>query len=249
MDDQRHERELLTLKTIAETLNRSTDLKPMLQSVLEELLNVTGLKTGWIFLSRNFNEFTCEADVQLPHALSMNNKKPMCSGSCWCLNKYWGGRLNEAVNIIECKRLEDALITNSGDTEGLTHHATVPLAAAGETFGLLNVGSPGKEKFIEEELTLLESVAFQIGTAIKRVNLFQNEQKRAENFSKLETITRKLWQHEQVDDIVHGIIEHTSRSFNWPIVGYFVQNGKQLILHSVYENLGITNDERILFYR
>ncbi|MGB7998965.1 MAG: GAF domain-containing sensor histidine kinase [Anaerobacillus sp.] len=239
MDDQRHERELLTLKTIAETLNRSIDLKPMLQSVLEELLKVTGLKTGWIFLSRNRNEFTCEADVQLPHALAMNEKKPMCSGSCWCLTKYWGGRLNEAVNIIECKRLEDALISNSGDTEGLTHHATVPLAAAGETFGLLNVGSPGKEKFTEEELTLLESVAFQIGTAIKRIILFQNEQKRVENFSKLETLTRKLWKREQVDAIVHDIIEHTSRSFNWPIVGYFVQNGKQLILHSIYENCGL----------
>lgn len=236
MNDQQHERELLTLKTIAETLNRSSDLKPMLQSVLEELLAVTGLQTGWIFLSGGRPEFTCTADVRLPHALSMNNKHPMCSGTCWCLNKYWDGKLNQAFNIIECKRLEDAVKNDLGDTEGLTHHATVPLTAAGETFGLLNVGSPGKEKFNEEELTLLESVAYQIGTAIKRTKLYQNEQKRAEHYAKLETLTRELWKREQGKDIINGIVEQTATSFEWPIVGYCSQEENHIIVHSVYED-------------
>ena len=41
------------------------------------------------------------------------------------------------------------------------------LKAGGEKFGLLNVASPGKTHFSEEELVLLQSVAFQIGTAFK----------------------------------------------------------------------------------
>ncbi len=235
VDDQRYERELLTLKTIAETLNRSTDLKTMLQSVLEELLNVTGLKTGWIFLSNYKKQFTCTADARLPEALALKEKEPMCKGTCWCLNKFWDGRLNEAVNIIECKRIEDAIHHKTGDTEGLTHHATVPLTAAGESFGILNVGSPGKEKFTEEELTLLESVAFQIGTAIKRVRLYQDEQKRAENYSKLESLTRELWKCEHTEEIINGIVRQTAQSFNWPIVGYFHNTGHQHLLHSLYD--------------
>ena len=244
MDHQRHELELLTLKTIAETLNRSTELKPMLQAVLEDLLSVTALTTGWIFLSTDKNKFTCEADVRLPAALAQKDKEPMCKGTCWCLNKYWDGRLNQAVNIIECKRLEDAMHYKTGDTEGLTHHATVPLTAAGESFGILNVGSPGKETFSDDELTLLESVAFQIGTAIKRIQLYQDEQKRAENYLRLETLTRELWHHECADNLISAIVHRTGVSFNWPLVGYILKTTPNDVLHSIYKNgeLSVVNE-------
>ncbi|WP_377891248.1 GAF domain-containing sensor histidine kinase [Alkalihalobacillus sp. R86527] len=240
-NEQNHEQELLTLKTIAETLNRSTDLNEMLQTVLEELLNVTGLKTGWIFLTDERMNFTCAADSALPQALSQNDKQLMSRGSCWCLNRYWDGRLKQAVNIIECKRLEDATNLKIGDTEGLTHHATVPLTAAGETFGLLNVGSPGKEQFSDEELTLLESVAFQIGTAIKRTLLFQSEQRRGENFSKLETITRELWNQERVDHIIDIVMKNTGKCYEWPFVGFFTKGDNDLLVTKRFSNGKIMN--------
>lgn len=168
--------DLLTLKVIAETLNQSNDLRDMLQSVLEKLLDVTGLTTGWIFLVEEKPNYTFVASHQLPPALARENKKPMCKGVCFCLNEYWRDHLNEPVNIIECKRLEDAKKYNWGDRCGLTHHATVPLSAGGERFGLLNVAAPNKERFTEEELTLLQSVAYQIGTAVKRIRLTQMQQ-------------------------------------------------------------------------
>ena len=46
-----------------------------------------------------------------------------------------------------------------------------------ERFGLLNVASPNKEHYSEEDLELLESVAFQIGSAIKRIQLTNKEKK------------------------------------------------------------------------
>ncbi|MCA0989068.1 GAF domain-containing sensor histidine kinase [Guptibacillus algicola] len=242
-DRQQHEQELVTLKVIAETLNRSTDLTVMLQSVLEELLNVTGLKTGWIFLTSEKMNFTCAADSKLPQALSQNDKQLMCHGSCWCLNRYWDGRLKQAVNIIECKRLEDATNLKIGDTEGLTHHATVPLTAAGESFGVLNVGSPGKEQFSDEELTLLESVAFQIGTAIKRTRLFQSEQKRGQNFSKLETITRELWNMERVDHIIDIVVKSTGNCYEWPFVGFFINEGNDIMLSKHFINGEVKNSK------
>ena len=57
------------------------------------------------------------------------------------------GKLERAVNIIECKRINNAIEYNWGDTEGILHHATVPLKAGGEKFGLLNVASPVKHIF------------------------------------------------------------------------------------------------------
>ena len=80
---------------------------------------------------------------------------------------------------MECKRIEDAIEEKAGDTCGLTHHATVPLGAGNERFGLLNVGSPYKTHFQKNELALLEAVAYQIGTALKRIKLTQREQETA----------------------------------------------------------------------
>lgn len=176
MEEETRLSRLKILKDIAELLNKGTDTRAVLSEVLKNLLNVTGLQTGWIFLVDQTGGYQLAAHENLPPALTLNQCAPMCSGDCWCLDRYLDGRLDKATNIIECKRLEDAVDFHWGETYGLTHHATVPLKAAEENFGLLNIGSPNKTHFNKEELALLESVALQIGTAIKRINLTQREQ-------------------------------------------------------------------------
>jgi len=64
------------------------------------------------------------------------------------------------------------------ETESITHHATVPLQSGNERFGLLNVASPNKDHYSEEDLELLESVAFQIGSAINGFYLRIKKKKR-----------------------------------------------------------------------
>ncbi|MCH1626046.1 GAF domain-containing sensor histidine kinase [Ferdinandcohnia quinoae] len=173
-EDRRYE-EISILKEIAELLNEGTDTKIVLSEVLRKLLHVTGLQIGWIFLIDDNGTQQLAADEALPPALTKNNKQRMCEGSCWCVNRYNKQSLNQATNIIECKRIEDALLDNAGETCGLTHHATVPLRAGEERFGILNVGSPNKTHFQRNELALLEAIAYQIGTALKRIKLTQLE--------------------------------------------------------------------------
>ncbi|QOR68811.1 GAF domain-containing sensor histidine kinase [Cytobacillus suaedae] len=173
---ERRIQELQTLKVIAETLNQCNELDAMLSEVLKELLHIIGLETGWIFLIDEKGNYTLAADYQLPPGLKWKHKSPMCEGGCWCLDKYNDGRLKGAANIMECKRIENAFKYEWGDTKGITHHATVPLRAGEEKFGLLNVAGPNKSHFSSEELALLEAVAYQIGSAIKRIKLAENEQ-------------------------------------------------------------------------
>jgi two-component system NarL family sensor kinase len=94
--------------------------------------------------------------------LTWENKKPMCEGDCWCLERYRDGRLQRAANVIECKRLGEAIEEQWGDTNGVTHHESIPLRAGSERFGVLNVASPNKTSFTNEELALLEAVALLI---------------------------------------------------------------------------------------
>ncbi|MEH7072398.1 GAF domain-containing sensor histidine kinase [Neobacillus drentensis] len=167
------------LKEIAELLNEGTDTNAVLSGVLKRLLQVTGLQAGWIFLIDEHGNHQLAADESLPPALAANQNQRMCHGGCWCVNKYNTKKLTKATNIMECKRIEEAIEDYAGETCGLTHHATVPLGAGNERFGILNVGSPYKTHFKKDELALLEAVAYQIGTALKRINLTQKEQENA----------------------------------------------------------------------
>ncbi|WP_339307218.1 GAF domain-containing sensor histidine kinase [Paenibacillus sp. FSL L8-0435] len=177
--------EMVTLKTIAETLNTSNDLNLMLDTVVGKLLELTGLTAGWMFLINERGEYTCVSDYNLPPALLRKDKEPMRTGTCWCVNRFKDGQLNHAVNIINCKRLEDAVEFQWGDTHNITHHATVPLRSGEKMLGLLNVAAPAKEHFSDSELALLQGVAYQIGSAIERMRLYRAEQRRADLYAKL----------------------------------------------------------------
>lgn len=232
-----HAEELVALKEIAGTLNVSNDMYDMLHTVLPKLLEVTGLRTGWIFLMDEAEQtYQCVADAQLPPALSWGEKTPMCEGSCWCVNKFWDRRLHHAVNIINCKRIEDAMEYKWGDTEGIYHHATVPLKAGEEWFGLLNVATPGKTHFSEEELALLESVGYQIGTALKRTSLYHAEQNRAERYVKLGEIGRQLGIVTDLHKVPAEVVEAIGRRFPWTSVSFFIPEQDQLSLRAVYRD-------------
>ncbi|SDX52415.1 hypothetical protein SAMN05444487_1222 [Marininema mesophilum] len=217
-----------TLRRIAETLNQSEDVRPLLQMVLKELLQVTGLSTGWIFLVEDEPEFTTVAMHHLPPALTQDHARPMCQGRCWCLDRVWDGRLHKAVNIMGCQRLDDAVKYQWGDTWGITHHATVPLTAGGEMIGLLNVASPGKENFSNEELALLQGVAYQIGTAVKKTWLVEAQQKRAERFSRLDEVSRRIWSFRSEDDLLEQAVHHLAEEFDWPFIALWLRQGNRL---------------------
>lgn len=167
------------LKEIAELLNEETEVKPMLQLALKKLLDGTNFETGWIFLTKDRRHHELVAHNNLPENLSQNSCQYLNKGGCWCISKYHNNELEKASNIIECQRIELANKTIEEKLSNITHHATVPLQSGPEKFGLLNVASPNTVRFSDDELALLESVAFQIGSAIKRIMLTKQEKEMA----------------------------------------------------------------------
>ncbi|RIW29620.1 GAF domain-containing protein [Bacillus salacetis] len=164
------------LKKIAELLNEETELQQMLSCALQVLINGTDFSTGWIFFIDKSGGHSLEAYHNIPSSLSEEGCCLLRNGGCWCVNRFRAGKLTKASNIIECQRIEKSITEERGDTGGIVYHATVPLQSGNESFGLLNVAAPEKTHFHDHELALLESVAFQIGSAIKRVMLTKKEQ-------------------------------------------------------------------------
>ncbi len=227
--------ELVALKEIAETLNGTNDMDRMLNDVLRKLLDVTGFTAGWIFiLDEPGDDRPCKAACQLPEALDADERQVMRGADCGCVESFYKGKLNRAVNIIECTRLACAIEQRLGDTEGISHHATVPLAAGGDRFGLLNVAEAGRERFTAEELELLQAVAYQIGTAIKRVKLYQVQERNAALFAKLNDVIQRMNAIRDVRELPQLAVQTIGDTFGWKHVSLFIHEQQQLSLRASY---------------
>ena len=190
------------LKEIAELLNEETEMIPMLNGALTKFLSGTKFETGWIFFIDKKGKSELVVQQNLPKALAHNGCQPLKRGGCWCVSRFRHDELNKASNIIECQRIEGAIEANVEDHEDITHHATVPLQSGQERFGLLNVASKNTIRFTDEELDLLESVAFQMGSAIKRIYL-TNEQQEIALVQERNRLARDL--HDSVNQLLFSV--------------------------------------------
>lgn len=172
-ETERRLRELETLKTIAETLNRSVELPRALAETLPLAVSLLGLRSAWIFLyDPAADAFEVVAGAGLPVALARDGGRRLCGGDCNCQYLYRTGGLEEPVNIVQCSRLQSA---PEEEREGLVYHASVPLRVEGRSLGILNVAAPGRHLFSEEDLALLLAIGYQLGVAIERARLVERQ--------------------------------------------------------------------------
>lgn len=165
---RRRNRELSILNAIAKALNQSVDLDEALRSTLASVVDLFDLQTGWIWLLREkTGESYLAAAQNLPPALA-NNPRHM-EGRCYCLDTYRAGDLEGAanVNIITCSRLSGLV----DGTDGLRHHASIPLYAHGKKMGVMNVASTNWRELSAEDLRLLYTIGDLLGMAVERIRL------------------------------------------------------------------------------
>jgi signal transduction histidine kinase len=164
--DMRH---MAVFRSIAEVLNRSFTLREALDGALHRIIELMDVQAGWIFLyDAESTTFRLAADVNLPAALAVAGKRRM-AGDCRCNAKLREGQFTEAINLIQCARLEQAL-PNSPESHT---HASVPLIAQDEAVGILNLLLTGGRSFSEGELNMLESIGHELAVTIQRASLFE----------------------------------------------------------------------------
>ncbi len=168
---QRRNSELSILSAIAQELNREVDLEQALRTTLAYIVRLFNLQTGWIWLMDECQDPYLAVAHHLPPALANNPHRMSGRTYCYCLDSYQNGDLEGAanVNVITCTRLEGIV----DGTDGLRHHASVPLHAYGEKLGVLNVASRDWRELSEDDLRLLYAVGDMLSMAIERGRLFR----------------------------------------------------------------------------
>lgn len=190
------------LRMIAEYLNQETNRDTMLNEALKLLIDNSEFDTGWIFFIDKNGEHDLAAHYNLPVGLKENDYEKLFNGKCWCVNQYNRDNLKNATNIIACSRLEKLMREDASKNEGITHHATVPLISSGDSFGILNVASKYVKAYDKDTLDLLESVAFQIGSTLKRIELTKIEKENA-RIQERQRLARDL--HDSISQTIFSI--------------------------------------------
>jgi serine phosphatase RsbU (regulator of sigma subunit) len=182
--EEREIARLRALNGLAEQLNRTSDMQSTLTAALETLLSLMSLQTAWAFLLPSasspsvtvsvsaYDRFALAAASGLPPGLEKDDRHWLKDPHlCHCQSVLLGGQLKRAVNVVECTRLLDAARDN-GDNQGLLFHASVPIVASGQPFGILNVATQDWQFLTAADLHLLSAVGSQVAIALERARLF-----------------------------------------------------------------------------
>lgn len=115
---------LRALNYLAEHLNRSCDVRSLLATVVETLVQVMGLRTAWAFLwteagphvttgaSDAPHDFALAACCGLPLGLERDDRGDLCRGpDCHCQRLLRAGQLNRAVKY--CRMYPLAVLPSS----------------------------------------------------------------------------------------------------------------------------------------
>ncbi|MFC4601258.1 GAF domain-containing sensor histidine kinase [Cohnella hongkongensis] len=229
--------ELLALKEIAEVLHSSNEMDEMLGAVLHKLLQVTEFNAGWIFLIDDEEPgYDCAAAENVPRALNSGSYALSCGEECFCIDSFRSRRLERDSNVIECQRIRSSIGHRTGDADAFRHHVTVPLKAGQERFGLMNVGAADRERFTDDELALLHAVALQIGMAIKRIRLYQRQERNALLYAKLGDVIQQLNSVHEPSQLPVQAVRMIGDAFEWPNVSLFTSKNEELSLWAQYKD-------------
>jgi two-component system NarL family sensor kinase len=169
-DLQRRNHELSVLNEVARELNRSVNLDEALGFTMERVAELLGLRTGWVWLRNEATgRFYLAAARNLPPALAGDPTRMDGAGYCYCLDTYKRGDLAGAanINVVTCSRLSGLV----DGTDGLRHHASIPLYAGEAKLGVMNLASPDWRSLSPEDLQLLYTIGDLLSIAVERARL------------------------------------------------------------------------------
>jgi two-component system NarL family sensor kinase len=173
----RHELEIIG--SVAEALNSAPSIEEALDRTLALVTDLLDLQTGWVWLvDPETGHIYRAAARNLPPYLQ---EPARMSGESWCLciGEFRDGTLSARnIDIIQCSRLAP-VARRKELTRNLAHHASVPLSFQGKPLGIMNITAPAMRRLTKAELRLLDVIGLQVGIAVERARLAEEEARRA----------------------------------------------------------------------
>jgi len=172
----RRNEQLSILNALATTVNQSLDLEDILGQALDEVLRLTGIDAGAIFLQEDMLgnlELLAHRGLS-EEAARLASRLGMLDGAC-------GGvlELGQLIVVPDISRYRGRR-AESLKREKLSTLVHVPLTAKGSKLGSMCVGTRRQRRFDEEEQALLTAIGSQIAVAVENARLYAEVQHKAQ---------------------------------------------------------------------
>lgn len=161
-------RDLTALNEVAVALSSTLDLEGIMGTALNLLLDMTGARSGEIWLLSEDNKLlSLAARAGLDREVESSPQSGAAAGGEACGQVALSGQ-----TTIDCTD-DDA---TGGDAREHGIRVRLPLKSAGEVIGVMCVCFEPRRLLLEREKELLESVAAQVGVATKNAQLYRRVQ-------------------------------------------------------------------------
>lgn len=174
----RTNRRLSAINRIILAADREVEIHDVLYAVLENVLEVMRLKTGWVYLRDPERDlFHLASWYGVPPGLKDHLRHKQAGPLCKCQQDFVDGALQAWVNFCHCHRLEDC------DCLGIEpEHITIPLEVHDQKFGVMNLLYEKSQLLSEDDLDLLAAIGVQVSEIVAnawlRLKLAEKEQAR-----------------------------------------------------------------------
>ncbi len=254
---ERRNRELSSLNVIATTISRSLELKKVLADTLKTVLDMMGLKQGWIFLREAQDDRLTLASHMGLSPEFVQEETDKIPGDCIGFHVIQRKEALIAEDVLECPKLLRSL----PEGETVAYHASVPLICRDNVVGVMNVASESVHPFSPEDLKLLTAIGNQVGVAIENARLFEDTRQKSseleEAYERLKSLYEELKTEKEktktlkkaLEDkfglgnivgknhkmqAVYGLIENISQGDSTVLVQGESGTGKELIARAIH---------------
>lgn len=168
----RKNQQLSILNSIANTVNQSLDLEQILGRTLEEVLRLTDIDIGAVFLQRDVL-----GSLELVAYRGLSRETALLAAQMGLLDGSCGGVLEKGqIVIVPDLRRYRGRRARALRKENLNTLVHVPLTAKGFTLGSMCIGTCEPREFTPEDQELLKAIGNQIAVAIENARLFAEVQ-------------------------------------------------------------------------
>ncbi|MBE9503663.1 MAG: GAF domain-containing protein, partial [Proteobacteria bacterium] len=214
---QDHVEQLYAGNTIASAINQSMGLESTLHVALKEVIKVTGMKFGWIYLPSDNADYLEMIVHEGINEVFSNKIRRLKIG-----DGIAGNVVSNGVPIIleDLTEVPDLIIKESLLEESFRAFASIPLRSKEVILGVMNITSHSAHTFSKYEIELLNSIGDQIGSAVEKSRLYdqlkehlveiQNTQEQLIKTARLATLGEMATSvaHE-VNNPLTGVLTHT----------------------------------------
>ena len=197
----RHQ-ELEAIKRISSMINRSLDLKSILSSTLESVIDITGMEAGTFRLSGQlpspvtvYRGFSKETIALLEE--SQEDGKPLQR------------ELTKKQNIVlgnPSQSLVDTNLTRALEEDGLSYVSLFPIQSGNRLVGTLGLASQSPKRTLAAQEDLIAAIGEIVGVAIHNLRLREKANKLSEDLVAHQEVNKIIAQSFDLNDVIRRIV-------------------------------------------